>query len=96
MVVRLTVCRRLQVGQHLGPPIEHAFVEHPSDVTVTRHASSSGTANLRHAANGLRFVLRDDFANFAFRYVQTMTEGPMSFGGCLSVSRTVRVTEIHD
>jgi hypothetical protein len=82
--------------QRIRPPGEDAFVEHAPNVPVTRHAAPAGPANLRHALHGLRFVCGNGFADFAFRHVQTMAQGPGSCGGCRSVSRSVALTEIHD
>ena len=64
----------------MRPAEQDSFVQHATDVTVAGHAAGTGTADLRDAADGLRVVLGDRFADFALGDVQTMTDRPMGFG----------------
>ena len=58
------------------------------------HAASTGSADLRDTADGLRIVLGDRFADFVFGHVQTMTDGPMGFGMNVILGESL-LTEVH-
>ena len=73
---------------------QDSFVQHAADVAVAGHAAGTGSADLRDAADGLRVVLGDRFANFALGDVQTMTDRPMRFGVNVILGESL-LTEVH-
>ena len=78
----------------MRPAEQDSFVQHATDVTVAGHAAGPGTADLRDAADRLRVVLDDRFADFAFGDVQTMTDRPMGFGVNVILGESL-LTEVH-
>ena len=72
-----------------------SFIQHATNVTVTRHAACAGPANLRNAPDRLRIMVRDHLADFPFGNVQTMANSPMRVGLHTGMFEYLRLTEVH-
>ena len=75
--------------------MQNPFVQHSADMSVAGHASSTRSADLRHAPDGLGFVFRNHFPNFLFRHVQTVTDRPRGIGVNWILIESL-LGEVHD